>query len=239
TFVELSPHPVLAPAITDTLGQTPGRIQSAVVITLHRDRPDHDSLATTLAQLHNHGHSPSWSALYPHAHTAGPPTHPFAHRRYWLAPTPTDDAAGPGLDRTEHPLLSAVAELADEDQIMVTGRLSPGTQEWLTGHRVNDTVVFPATGFIEVLLRAGELAGAPTIAELILHAALALSEQVSTDLQILVHPLDKQGRRQFSVHSRTGSHPAAWTLHASGALSAGQPAPGPPPIAAPAVEAVD
>ena len=241
TFVELSPHPVLAPAITDTLAQAAaGRTQSAVIITLHRDRPDHDSLATALAQLHNHGHSPSWSAVYPRARTVGLPTYPFEHRRYWLAPTSTGDASGLGLDRAEHPLLGAVAELADQDQVMVSGRLSPSTQGWLVGHQVNDTVVFPATGFIEVILRAGELTGCPVIDELILHTALILSEQVPTDLQILVHPLDEYGRRAFSVHSRTGGQdPAAWTLHASGALSADQPAAGSPFMPAPGVEALD
>jgi len=240
TFVELSPHPVLAPAITDTLAQVAGRTQSAVIITLHRDRPDQDSLAITLAQLHNHGHSPSWSALYPHARAVGLPTYAFEHCHYWQAPAPTSDASGLGLDGAEHPLLGAVATLADEDQVMVSGRLSPSTQEWLVGHQVNDTVVFPATGFIEVILRAGELAGCPVIDELILHTALILSEQVPTDLQILVHPLDEQGRRTFSLHSRAGGqHPAAWTLHASGALSADQPATGSPFTAAPGAEALD
>ncbi|WP_204803191.1 type I polyketide synthase [Mycobacterium riyadhense] len=95
TFVELSPHPVLAPAITDTLAQAAGRTQSAVIITLHRDRPDQDSLATAFAQLHSHGHSPSWSALYPHARTVGLPTYPFEHRRYWLHPTPAAEVSGP------------------------------------------------------------------------------------------------------------------------------------------------
>ncbi len=105
TFVELSPHPVLAPALTDTLAQTPGRAQSAVVITMHRERPDHDCLVKALAQLHTHGDSPSWPALYPHAHTVALPTYPFDHRRYWLAPIPTD-AAVSGL----------VAALADQGQ---------------------------------------------------------------------------------------------------------------------------
>ncbi len=97
TFVELSPHPVLAPAITETMAQTAGRTQSAVITTLHRDRPDQDALATALAKLHNHGHSPSWSALYPHARTVALPTYPFEHRRYWLAPAPTSDARGLAL----------------------------------------------------------------------------------------------------------------------------------------------
>ena len=216
TFVELSPHPVLAPAITDTLAQAQGRTQSAVITTLHRDRHGQDALATTLAALHNHGHSPSWSALYPHARTVALPTYAFEHRRYWLAPAPAGDARGLGLDRADHPLLGAVVELADQDQVMVSGRLSPGTQGWLAGHRVNDTVVFPATGFIEVVLAAGELTGSPVIDELVLHTVLTLSEQVPTDLQILVAPLDEHGRRPFTVHSRAGvEQPDAWTLHAT------------------------
>ena len=97
TFVELSPHPVLAPAITDTLAQIAGRTQSAVITTLHRNRPDQDALATALAKLHNHGHSPSWAALYPHARTVALPTYPFEHRQYWLAPAPTGDARGLAL----------------------------------------------------------------------------------------------------------------------------------------------
>lgn len=240
TFVELSPHPVLAPAITDTLAQAAGRTQSGVVITLHRDRPDQDSLAAALAQLHTRGHSPSWSALYPHARTVGLPTYPFEHRRYWLAPAPTGDAGGLGLDGAEHPLLGAVAALADQDQVMVSGRVSPSTQGWLAGHQVNDTVLFPATGFIEAILRAGELTDCPVIDELVLHTALTLSEQAPADLQILVQPLDEQGRRPFSVHSRSGGqHAAAWTLHASGALSADQPAAGPSLAPVPVVQALD
>ncbi|WP_188113157.1 acyltransferase domain-containing protein, partial [Mycobacterium simiae] len=239
TFVELSPHPVLAPAIADTLAQTSGRHQSAVVPTLHRERPDQDALATALAQLHNHGHSPSWSALYPHARTVDLPTYPFQHRSYWLAPTATGDACGLGLDPAEHPLLSAVATLAGQDQFVVSGRLSLSVEGWLVGHQVNDTVVFPAAGFIEVLLRAGELSGCPAIDELILHAPVVLSGEAPTDLQIVVQALDEQGRRAVSVHSRTGGQSGVWMLHASGALSADQPAAEVSPLAAPGVEGID
>ena len=177
TFVELSPHPVLAPAITDTLAQATGRTQSAVITTLHRDHPDQDNLATALAHLHNHGHSPSWSALYPHARTIELPTYPFEHRRYWLNPASTGDASGLGQDRAEHPLLGAVVDLADQDQVVLTGRLSTATQGWLRGHQVQDTVLFPATGFIDLVLQAGEYTGCPVIDELVLHTPLRLSRR--------------------------------------------------------------
>ena len=120
TFVELSPHPVLAPAITDTLARLLGGPHSAVITTLHRDHPDLDALTAALARLHTHGHSPSWSALYPHAHTVALPTYPFEHRPYWLAPCPGRRRWRAGLDRAEHPLLGAVTELADQDQVVVS-----------------------------------------------------------------------------------------------------------------------
>ena len=50
--------------------------------------------------------------------------------------------------------------------------------------------MFPATGFIDVVLRAGELAGCPVIDELVLHTPLVLVEHAPTDVQIMVHPLE-------------------------------------------------
>ena len=211
-----------------------------MITTLHRDRPDQDSLATALAQLHNHGHSPSWSALYPHARTVALPTYPFEHRRYWLAPAPTGDARGLGPG-------PCGASLAGRGRR--TGRPGPGhgqraavtgTQGWLVGHQVNDTVVFPATGFIEVMLRAGELAGCPVIDELVLHTALMLSEQVadrSAD-RWCIRSMSTGGGRLACTRAPV-AQPGVWTLHASGALSADQPAAAPPPLPAPGVETVD
>jgi len=89
TFVELSPHPMLAPAITHTLAGVTDRTQSAVITTLRRHRPDLDTVATALAQLHNHGHSPSWRTLYPKAGVIALPTYPFQHRSYWLHRSPS------------------------------------------------------------------------------------------------------------------------------------------------------
>ncbi|WP_191499925.1 type I polyketide synthase, partial [Mycobacterium simulans] len=240
TFVELSPHPVLAPAITDSLATAAGRTQSAVITTLHRDRPDLDTLTSALAQLHTRGHSPAWPTLYPHANTVALPTYPFQHRRYWLTPTPTADVSAAGLDRPEHPLLGAVTHLADQDQIVISGRLSISTHAWLAAHRVHDTVVLPATGFIELVLHAGQHADCPVVDELILHTPLVLADHNPTDLQITVNPVDDTDRRPVTVHSRTSDnhHHSPWVLHASGALRAEQPSipAATPPLLAQAID---
>ncbi|ORA09347.1 hypothetical protein BST12_27795, partial [Mycobacterium angelicum] len=240
TFVELSPQPVLAPAITDALSNAAELSQSAVIATSHRDRPNLDTLGSALAQLHTRGHSPAWRVLYPEARTTALPTYPFQHRRYWLTPSVAADVSAAGLDRPGHPLLGALTQLADQDQIVISGRLSTGAHAWLTGHRIHDSVVFPATGFLELVLHAGQHVDCPVIDELILHTPLVLAPQLPTDLQVAVQPLDEHGRRSFSVHTRTSEEHqqrGVWVLHATGTLSADRPgAPAPMPL--PLTEAV-
>ena len=90
-----------------------------VIPTLHRDRPDLDSVAAALGRLHVYGHSPSWRSLYPRAHTVGLPTYPFEHRRYWLAPAAAADVSDPA----EGVLWKAVDEGA-LDTVAKTLRLS-------------------------------------------------------------------------------------------------------------------
>lgn len=138
TFVELSPHPVLTPAISDTVAQADGRAQSAVVITLHRDTPAQDSLSTALAQLHNHGHSPSWSALYLQARSVDLPTYPFEHRRYWITPTPvatvvSSPAEGALWKAIDDDAVDTVAELlglSDGESAAPLGTVVHALRQW-------------------------------------------------------------------------------------------------------------
>ncbi|WP_191499992.1 polyketide synthase dehydratase domain-containing protein, partial [Mycobacterium simulans] len=149
-----------------------------------------------------------------------------------------------GLAQVEHPLLGAVTGLVDDDQVVVmTGRLSTSTQSWLAGHVMGERLVFPATGFVEVVLAAGEVVGCPVIEELVLRSPLVLAEDAPTDVQITVQPVDEGGRRRFSVHSRVGnqqeSSSASWVLHASGMVSVAGRHPTPVPVPAPAVQPID
>jgi acyl transferase domain-containing protein/acyl-CoA synthetase (AMP-forming)/AMP-acid ligase II/NADPH:quinone reductase-like Zn-dependent oxidoreductase/acyl carrier protein len=239
-FVELSAHPVLAPAISDTLAVSE-RTGSVVIPTLHRDHDDLDGLATAVGRLHLHGHSPSWRGVYPQATVVELPTYAFERRRYWRTSTPAADADSLGLDRAKHPLLGAITELADRDEVLMTGRLSLTRQAWLGDHRVYGAVVFPATGFVEIVLHAGEYAGCPVIDELILHTPLQIDEHTPTDLQISVHP-GERGKRAVSVHARTGGaahHDSGWTLHASAVVSTDAVLTSAPAAGVPAVEPLD
>ncbi|MEV4753444.1 SDR family NAD(P)-dependent oxidoreductase, partial [Streptosporangium sp. NPDC049248] len=226
-FVEVSPHPILVPALAARVeAHVEARGTPAVAVgSLRKDRAEVTALATAVATLHVHGLSPDWNVLYP----APPlserpqlPTYPFQHRRYWLTPTVGAGASAAGLEVSDHPLVGAVTELAEQGQVVLTGRLSLRGHAWLADHAVAGRVLVPGTAFVDLVLRAADHAGHQVVDELVLRAPLALGAEGSVDLQVIVGA-PEEDRCAFSVHSRPhttgGGGREGWTLHASGYLS--------------------
>ncbi|MER6100275.1 SDR family NAD(P)-dependent oxidoreductase [Streptomyces sp. NPDC001728] len=243
TFVEVSAHPVLVPAIQDTVADAGA---SAVALgTLRRDRGGLGRFGTSLAEAHVTGTSPAaWRPTLPPADPAGPPTYPFQRQRYWLEGTGASvDADGLGLDTAGHPLLGASVPLADSGQIVFTGRVSLRTHPWLAEHAVEGTALLPGTGFLDLALHAADRTGADGVEDLTLEAPLRLAEQGAAVLQVTVGAPDGSGLRPLGIHSRTGED-AGWIRHATGTLGASTAGPADPapvghPVWPPAGDPVD
>src|SRR5580692_5736151 len=127
-FIEVSPHPVLTPAIEDTLTGS-GASGAVVAGTLRRDDGGLGRLASSLAQVWVAGGAVDWSRWFP-----GPrsrvdlPTYAFQRQRYWPGrPAVAGDPAGLGLAAADHPLLGAAVELPESGGVVLTGRLSLAT----------------------------------------------------------------------------------------------------------------
>ncbi len=87
-FLELGPHPVLVPAVEDTLRHH-GRAGVAIA-SGHRARGDEAALVGALAALYGHGVDVDWARVYVGgARHAALPTYPWQRQRYWV------DVAGP------------------------------------------------------------------------------------------------------------------------------------------------
>ena len=85
-FVEVSPHPVLAPGIQDTLDPDDPTV---VVGSLRRDDGDLTRFSTSLAELHVRGVRVDWQAAFTDtgARRVDLPTYAFQRQRYWLDET--------------------------------------------------------------------------------------------------------------------------------------------------------
>ncbi len=154
------------------------------------------------------------------------PTYAFQRARYWPEPVGTGE---PGLPGTGHPLLAATLPTPDGD-VLFAGELARDRQPWLADHAVQETVIFPGTGFVELATWAGARTGRPTLAELDLHSPLPLPTEGGVRVQVAVAP-----DGQVTVHSSADGQ--EWTRHAEGRLAEQTPPPAAEPGAWPPADA--
>ncbi|MEU9993767.1 polyketide synthase dehydratase domain-containing protein, partial [Streptomyces sp. NPDC048045] len=227
-FVEVTPHPVLMGAMNDTLGEVaedagPGAVQAAVCATLRRDDGGPTRLLTSLAEAFVQGVAVNWTAVLPSADRVELPTYAFQHERYWppeAGPTVAGDAVSLGLGAVGHPLLGAAVELAGGAGVVCTGRLSVRTHPWLADHMVGGVVLLPGTGFVELVVRAGDQVGCGVLEELTLQAPLVLpADGGGVQVQVVVAAADADGRRTVEVFSRPDGSQDAWVQHAGGVVT--------------------
>ncbi|MFH9065076.1 type I polyketide synthase, partial [Streptomyces coeruleorubidus] len=177
TYLEISPHPTLTPATTETLTTNTTTAPPAVITTLHRDHDDTTQLLTALTHTHNHGHPITWhhptntntntstststsSSSSAGSVAAGVPTYPFQRRHYWL-PTQSDEhsehnsrSTAPGPDGPAHPLLGATLDLPQTGASWFANTLKPDRPGFLEQHQLLGTTVVPATALLEWALAA-------------------------------------------------------------------------------------
>ncbi|OCB32223.1 polyketide synthase [Mycobacterium malmoense] len=239
-FLEVGPGGGLTASIEESLADAP----IVTMSVLRKDRPEPVTLVNAVAQGFVAGMDVDWRRAIGRANFVELPTYAFERRRFWLAGDgATVDAAGLGLAPGEHALLGAVVELPASGGVVLTGRLSPGTQGWLADHAVGGVVLFPGAGFVELAIRAGDEVGCGVVDELNLAAPLVLPAAGSVAVQVVVGGADEAGARAVSVFSRTDAG-SGWSLHAEGVLRAGAVQPGAdlsawPPVGATPVDVGD
>ena len=220
-FVEMGPGSSASAMIAETVES-----DSAVAVPLlRRGEPEVRSLVTGLGRLWCAGGAVRWTDYY--AGTGGRqvdlPTYAFTRQRYWLTAGRTvGDVASVGLQPMRHPVLRAVLAVPGGVTVF-PGRLSVRNQAWSADHRILDRILFPATGFVELVLHAGSETGCPVLRELTLQAPLTLSETEGVAVQVVVGDQDTAGERTVSVYSRVDDPDAEWVLHAEGVVAAQRP----------------
>ena len=226
-FVEVSPHPVFALPVQETLEDELGEgARPAVLGTLRRDEGDATRFCLSLAAAHANGVDVDWDAFFAgsEASLTRLPTYPFQRKRYWLPVVPAAaDAASIGLAEVNHPLLRAALEAPVGEGLTFTSRLSLATHPWLADHAVAGVTILPGTAFLEMALHAADRVGCAQVAELTLQAPLVLPEGGAVQVQASVSSPGENGGWRVSIHSRPepgDDQPEAveWLLNAEGLL---------------------
>ncbi|MEV5887717.1 beta-ketoacyl synthase N-terminal-like domain-containing protein, partial [Streptomyces sp. NPDC052020] len=231
-FVEVGPDGVLTGLARTCLEETEGaerpeRMARFVCVPLLRKgRPEARGLLTGLGRLYASGGEVAWPAVFDGtgARPVDLPTYAFQRQSFWeQTEDGQNDPESIGLGATDHPLLGAAVALADEGGHLFTGRLSAQTQPWLADHVVGGSVFFPGTGFVDLLIRAGDQVGCGVLEELTLEAPLVLPERGGVRIQVVVGaPEGAARRRSVRVYSRdeAATDETPWVRNGSGTLVA-------------------
>lgn len=212
-YLEIGPHPVLSPYIRQELfaHQMEGRIYSS----LHLKKPDRFALSETICQMYCHGASINWANLgVERGAYVKLPTYPWQRESRFFESEPAQEKrVGP-----THPLLGK--------KLQVNGHISeievnPQYLPYLNDHQIDETVVFPASGYIEIglALEHDLLGDRPTrLEDIKFLRALILEDQATHILQVEVHEHDKT----FTISSTTEGDRSHWTTHSTGRMVQGE-----------------
>ncbi|NEC17559.1 acyltransferase domain-containing protein, partial [Streptomyces parvus] len=205
-FLEIGPHPVLGHAIRECLDAA-GR--SALTLpSIRRKEDETERFAASLGTLHTLGVPIDWDLLQPTGRPVTLPRHPFRRDRHWTEPRPVAQVR---LGHRDHPLLG---RRTDATEPTWQARLDTEALPYLADHRIQDTVVFPAAGYLEMAAQAVlRLTGSTTavLADIDLRKALFLPDGEDRTVEVSL----SLENAAFTIASPTGDD-GERTVHAAG-----------------------
>jgi acyl transferase domain-containing protein/acyl carrier protein len=209
-FLEISAHPVLVASIAKCAAAA--KREATALPSLRREEPERAQLLGTLGKLYTSGHPIDWQRQYPErGRLVRLPSYPWQRERCWHE---SDRGRRERLGTRRHPLLGNQVEAAYPAW---HAELDTETLPYLADHRIQDTVVYPAAGYVEMALAAArESSGQQpyVVEDIALQRALFLSDGHPLSVQLVRSP----GQASFDVYSRADGADQEWVRHATGKL---------------------
>ncbi|MEU9236943.1 acyltransferase domain-containing protein [Streptomyces subrutilus] len=239
-FIEMSPHPILLPAVEQVAAESGAAV--AALPSLRRREEERDSLLGSLGRLHVLGAPARLDRALTPARAAKLPHYPWQRERFWI------DAPGPGGAPAGGRALrrGLLGERLDSP-------VAPGTHYWQMDldataasafdHRIGGAAVLPGAGFAEMALamcaqvRPG---GHPVLEDFAFREPLILPAQGVRRVQAVLEGADgEEARIRFFVREDEGPLCVAETRVVFGAApDPGEPC-DPASLAGPLAETLD
>src|SRR3954471_23673162 len=209
-FLEIGAHPVLAASIVKCLAAA--KKEGAALPSLRREEPERAQLLGSLGKLYTLGYPVDWQRQYPQGgHLVRLPAYPWQRERFWHE---SDRAQRERLGIKAHPLLGNQLDAAHS---VWSTELDKAALPYLEDHRIQDTVMYPAAGYVEMALAAAREAFGqePCVAEdMALQRALFLPDGEPPTVQLIRDP----SQSSFDIYSHANGSDQAGARHVTGKL---------------------
>src|SRR5690606_19830095 len=189
-----------------------------LLASLHRDRPERQTLLRALAGLYAFGYPVHWPAVIPPAACVPLPAYPWQHRRYWLEARRTPRQPSHHTVPVARPASLPLHRLRTP-QPTFEATLSTAVLPYLDEHRLYEVAVLPTTVLAEMVqVAAGEVLGQGTytLSDLAIEQALQVPADPPTTVQLLL-TVTGQKTATFQLFSQQDESGREWNLHATGA----------------------
>ncbi len=207
-MLEIGAHPALVRSIQECLAESSAK--PAILASVRRER-EHESLIDSAMDLHLAGVALDFKALTPSRRHLDLPAYSWNKSRWWNESAEIREGRlAPG----GRGLLDVRLPRATPTWI---ARLDARHMAFLKDHRVENLIVFPAAGFVEMVLEAGVqlFEGKPFVIEdFEIRKPLILPDPPSGLLMELSYD---PGERTFSIQSRF-ENGASWSVHVVGSM---------------------
>jgi acyl transferase domain-containing protein/NADPH:quinone reductase-like Zn-dependent oxidoreductase/acyl carrier protein len=210
-WLELGAHPALAHSIAECLASRGGS-KPTVISSVRRER-EHDSVMEAAMDLHRAGVTLDFKAMTPSRRFLALPAYAWDRSRWWNeAPDWRESRLGSG----GRGMLDIRLPRATPTW---TARLDSRHMAFLKDHKVENHVIFPAAGFVDLVIEAGTqlFEGRPfVVEEFEIRKPLILPEpSAGIQIEISYEP----NERTFAIQSRFDQG-RSWSLHVVGSMRA-------------------
>lgn len=220
-FLEIAPHAALTPDIEACLEST--NDSAKAIPTLRRDNDERSMLLRSLGALYTSGRTIQWQHLYRRrGRQVRLPSYPWQRKRYWIQSNGNGSVTSATKLRPKarslHPLLGSRLQTP---VCTFESQLTIESLQQLNHHLIDNQVIFPAAGYLEMALAAAHEYfghGPHVIRDLVFHGPLILTSAART-VQLTLAPDNSESAtvQIFSLDEERAT--ASWTLHAAGIVS--------------------
>jgi polyketide synthase 12 len=154
-FIELGPHPALSAGGEELFAKM--KVNASIFPSIKRKESEKLIFLQTLGSLYTKGVAIDWDLIYPNAIKIDSlPTYQWDQKRYWAESQSHKSAR---LFHRPHPLVTHMQTSGrDANVVAFDVMLDKRVDPYLDDHKVDDVIIFPATGHLEIATAAAKLA---------------------------------------------------------------------------------
>lgn len=216
-FIEIGPHPALSGGAEELFKKK--QIEASIFPSIKRKEPEKLRFLQTLGAIHAKGFELDWESIYPQSNSIiDLPKYPWELKSFWFEPSVHKAKR---TERKPHPMISGYTQSGvNNTTLSFDVLLDRHVEPFIDDHRVDDVIIFPATGHLEISTAAAKHAFNDHfgfLEDINFENALFLPEEGEMyEVKIEVY----SDEEKYWILSRDTSNPdAEWIKHSSGKMN--------------------